>query len=118
MNSMDRGPLVRGSRESVCATRLKSFAQRVTIFTLTSLTVSGLVAPLAMAQVARAPISPEAMAVHLLAKRPLSFATAKPEVSSASDSGINSAQGFGALARDLGHPAATCFLRLRISARM
>ena len=50
MNMMDRGPLVRGSRESVCATRLKFFAQRVTIFALTSLTVSGLVAPLAMAQ--------------------------------------------------------------------
>ena len=63
MNSMDRGPLVRGSRESVCATRLKSFAQRVTIFTLTSLTVSGLVAPLAMrTSRTKQPISPEAMA--------------------------------------------------------
>ena len=109
MNSMDRGPLVRGSRESVCATRLKSFAQRVAVFTLTSLTVSGLVAPLAMAQVAHAPLSPEAMAVHLLAKRPLSFATAKLEVSSASDSGFNSAQGFGALARDQGHPGCDLF---------
>jgi hypothetical protein len=58
---------------------------------------------------AKAPLTPEQMAVHLLAKRPLSFATAKPEVSSASDSGINSAQGFGALARDLGHPGCDLF---------
>ena len=47
--------------------------------------------------------------MHLLAKRPLSFATAKPELSSASDSGFNSAQGFGALARDLGKPGCDLF---------
>src|SRR5271168_1985868 len=58
---------------------------------------------------ARAPLTPELMAVHLLAKRPLSFATAKPELSSAADSGINSAQGFGALARDLGEPGCDLF---------
>src|SRR5271156_3205731 len=66
----------------------------------------------ASAQVAtptKAQLTPETMALHLLAKRPLSFATAKLEVSSASDSGFNSAQGFGALARDLGHPGCDLF---------
>src|SRR5271156_401903 len=58
---------------------------------------------------ARAPLTPETMALHRLAKRPLSFATAKPEVSAASDSGFNSAQGFGALARDQGEPGCDLF---------
>jgi hypothetical protein len=49
------------------------------------------------------------MALHLRAKRPLSFATAKPELSSASDSGVNSAQGPGAGARDLGQPGCDLF---------
>ena len=41
---------------------------------------------------ARPPVSSEALALHLRAKRPLSFATAKLDVSSASDSGFNSDQ--------------------------
>ena len=99
MNTMDRGPLVRGSRESVCATRLKFFAQRVTIFTLTSLAVSGLVAPLAMAQVAHAPISPEALAANLRAKRAAVRQTPtlepRSEADSSTSSTFNSAQGPG-----------------------
>lgn len=104
MNRMDRGPLVRGSRESVCATRLKLFAQRVTIFTLTSLTVSGLVAPLAMAQVtalgrAQAPLSPEARAIMLRAKRQAVKVAPRleprSEAESSTSSAFNSAQGPG-----------------------
>jgi hypothetical protein len=105
MNRMDRGPLVRGSRESVCATRPKFFAQRVTIFTLTSLTLSGLVAPLAMAQVAQvgqaahAPLSPEARAIMLRAKRPAVKVAPRLEprfeADSSTSSNFNSAQGPG-----------------------
>ncbi len=116
MNMMDRGPLVRGSRESVCATRLKFFAQRVTIFALTSLTVSGLVAPLAMAQLTstgKQPISSEALALHLRAKRPAVKQAPSLEPRLAADSStsstFNSAQGFGALARDQGQPGCDLF---------
>jgi hypothetical protein len=113
MNRMDRGPLARGSSESVCATRPKFFAQRVTIFTLTSLTLSGLVAPLAMAQVAQAPISSEALATNLRAKREAVKHTPSLEprlvADSSTSSTFNSAQGFGALARDQGHPGCDLF---------
>jgi hypothetical protein len=101
MSRMDREPLVRGSRESVCATRLKFFAQRVTIFTLTSLTVSGFAAPLAMAQrtsTTKQPISSEALALHLRAKRVAVAPETRPEIlasSSATSSTFNSEQGPG-----------------------
>jgi hypothetical protein len=98
---MDRGPLVRGSRESVCATRLKFFAQRVTIFTLTSLTVGSFATPLAMAQLTsttKQPISSEALALHLRAKRVAVAPETRPEIlasSSATSSTFNSEQGPG-----------------------
>jgi hypothetical protein len=66
----------------------------------------------ASAQVAtqtKTQLTPETRALHLRAKRPLSSATAKPDVSSATDSGFNSAQGFGALARDEGEPGCDLF---------
>jgi len=101
MNRIDRGPLVRGNRTSVCATRLKFFAQRVTIFSLTSLTVGSFVTSLAMAQListTKQPISSEALALHLRAKRVAVAPEAKPEVlasSSATSSTFNSEQGPG-----------------------
>jgi hypothetical protein len=62
--------------------------------------------------VAKPPVSPEVLAVHRLAKRPVakSAATTDAAVSVAgSSSGFNSEQGFGALARDLGQPGCDLF---------
>jgi len=62
--------------------------------------------------VAKPPVSQEVMAVHRLAKRPVakSAATTDAAVSVAgSSSGFNSEQGFGALARDQGHPGCDLF---------
>jgi len=56
---------------------------------------------------ARLPVSPEAMAVHRLAKRPMAKAVTIDVAESSS--GFNSAQGFGALARDLGEPGCDLF---------
>ena len=58
---------------------------------------------------AKAPLTTEIIARHMLAKRPVATANAKPDVSSASDSGVNSAQGPGAGARDLGQPGCDLF---------
>jgi len=56
---------------------------------------------------ARPPVSPEVMALHLLAKRPVAKS---PKIEAAeTPSGVNSAQGFGALARDLGEPGCDLF---------
>ena len=57
---------------------------------------------------ARPPMSPEAMALHRLAKRPVAKSTASVDLAESS-SGFNSAQGFGALARDLGEPGCDLF---------
>src|SRR6202012_5187923 len=57
---------------------------------------------------ARPPISPEAMAVHILAKRPVAKSAA-PSDAADSSSRINSAQGPGAGARDLGQPGCDLF---------
>src|SRR5271156_6537447 len=68
----------------------------------------------ASAQVAtltKAPLTPEARALNLLAKRPVPISTANPErrLTASTSSGVNSAQGFGALARDLGEPGCDLF---------
>ena len=65
----------------------------------------------ASAQVAiqtKAPLTPETMALHRLVKRPVAKSTATTDVAGSS-SGFNSAQGFGALARDLGEPGCDLF---------
>jgi len=56
---------------------------------------------------ARLPVSPEAMAVHRLAKRPMAKAVTIDVAESSS--GVNSAQGFGAFARDQGEPGCDLF---------
>jgi hypothetical protein len=53
------------------------------------------------------PVSPEAMAVHVLAKRPVATPVSIDTVESAA--GVNSAQGPGAGARDLGQPGCDLF---------
>jgi len=101
MNRIDRGPSVRGNRPSVGATCLKFFAHRVTILTLTSLTVGSFATPLAMAQLTsttKQPISSEALALHLRAKRVAVAPETRPEIlasSSATSSTFNSEQGPG-----------------------
>jgi len=101
MNRIDRGPSVRGNRPSVGATCLKFFAHRVTILTLTSLTVGSFATPLAMAQLTsttKQPISSEALALHLRAKRIAVAPETRPEIlasSSATSSTFNSEQGPG-----------------------
>jgi hypothetical protein len=58
--------------------------------------------------VSKPPVSPEARALHRLVKRPAAKSTAPVDVAESS-SRINSAQGFGALARDQGHPGCDLF---------
>jgi hypothetical protein len=92
--------LMSGRSANESTTRLHSFANSRTIVTLGSLLLSSLVSPLVMAQVTpsdKAQISPEAMAVHLRAKRPAVKEapnlerTVSPEV----EPSFNSAQGPG-----------------------
>lgn len=56
---------------------------------------------------ARPPVSPEAMALHRLVKRPA--ASTAPVDVAVSSSGVNSAQGPGAGPRDLGQPGCDLF---------
>ena len=79
---------------------------------LSGLLLASAMAPAATAQsapAARAPLSSDIMAMHLKAKRPLSFVTGKIDAVSAEDSDFNSAQGPGAPARDLGEPGCDLF---------
>jgi hypothetical protein len=101
MRAIIRRSLMSGRRASASTTRLHFFTNSRTLVTLSSLILGSLVAPLAMAQVtplAKEPISPEAMAMHLRAKRPVAgpAATLEPAVSSEAVSSIfNSEQGPG-----------------------
>jgi hypothetical protein len=82
-------------------TQLDFFASSRTILTLSSLLLGSVISPLAMAQVtslAKAPISPEAMATHLRAKRPVATPAVTRESVAASEavsSTVNSDQGPG-----------------------
>lgn len=79
---------------------------------LTTAMLAAVVAPTAPAQTAKpatAPLTPTAMAIHIKAKRPLSFTNAKIDVSSADDSSFNSEQGPGPGPRDLGQPGCDLF---------
>jgi hypothetical protein len=58
--------------------------------------------------VATPPVSPEAMALHRLVKRPVATSTAPADVAESS-SGVNSTQGPGAGPRDLGQPGCDLF---------
>ena len=81
------------------------------LFILASATMmSSVLPPTVSAQnveVARPPVSPEAMAVHVLAKRPVAKSVAIDVVESAA--GVNSEQGPGAGPRDLGQPGCDLF---------
>ena len=92
--------LMSGRSANESTARLHSFANSRTIITLGSLFLSSLVSPFVMAQAIgpdKAQISPEAMAIHLRAKRPVVKETPDLESAllSATDPSFNSAQGPG-----------------------
>ena len=111
MISALRGSSPSGKGLNVTAVRSRIFSS-TKLFVMASATVMSSLVPSAAfgqaAVAARPPISPEAMAVHLLAKRPVAKSAA-PENVAESSSGINSAQGSGAGARDLGEPGCDLF---------
>ena len=81
-------------------TRLQFFPNSLIVGTFSSLFLGSLITPFAIAQVtqsAKAPISSEAMAMNLRAKRPAvaQAASLEPSASSEPDSSFNSAQGPG-----------------------
>src|ERR1700722_2243447 len=82
------------------------------LFALASATlISSLVPSAAFGQAAVAagpPVSPEAMAVHLRAKRPVAKPPA-PADAACGSWGVSSAQGPGEAARDLGQPGCDLF---------
>jgi hypothetical protein len=101
MKSLIRSPLISKTRPPESSTRLNVFASGRVAATLSSLFLGSLVASLAMAEVApltKAPISPEAMAIHVQAKRPVAqpVTTLEPALAlAATASTVNSAQGPG-----------------------
>jgi hypothetical protein len=109
-------PAFRGS--SPCGRDLNVIALRSRIYSsakliiLASTTMSCLLPSTVFAQnvvAARPPLSPEAMALHLLAKRSVAKPIDGIEPPRASSSGVNSAQGPGEGARDLGQPGCDLF---------
>src|SRR5882724_7914998 len=101
MKSVIRSPLISKTRPTESLTRLNIFANGRVAATLSSLFLGSLVASLAMAEVSpltREPLSPEAMAIHVQAKRPVAkpATTLEPAVAlAATASTVNSAQGPG-----------------------
>ncbi len=100
MKSVIRSPLMSKTRPKESSTRLNVFANGRVAVTLSSLFLGSLVASLAMAEVApltRAPLSPEAMAMHVQAKRPVAkpATTLEPAAALVASSSFNSAQGPG-----------------------
>jgi hypothetical protein len=106
-----RGTSPSGKDLHVTAVRSRIFSS-TKLFVMASATVMSSLVPLAAfgqaAVAARPPVSPEAMAVHVRAKRSVAKSTAPADVAESS-SGINSAQGPGAGARDLGEPGCDLF---------
>src|SRR5277367_6711151 len=100
-----------GKGLNLTAVRSRLFSS-TKLFALASATLISSLAPSAAfgqaAVTARPPVSPEAMAVHLRAKRPVAKSTA-PADAAGSSSGVNSAQGPGEPARDLGQPGCDLF---------
>ena len=111
MISALRGASPSGKGLNVTAVRSRIFSS-TKLFVMASATVMSSLVPSAAfgqaAVAARPPISPEAMAVHRLAKRPVAKSAAPADVAESS-SGINSAQGPGAGPRDLGEPGCDLF---------
>jgi hypothetical protein len=104
VRTVTRRSLMPERSASESTTRLHFFANSRTIVTLSSLVLSSLVGPLAMAQVtaldrAQAPLAPEARAIMLRAKRPTvkvaSTLEPRSEATSSTSSTFNSAQGPG-----------------------
>ena len=108
-------PAFRGS--STCGRDLDVIALRSRVYSSTKLFIlvsatmmSSLLPSTIFAQedlAARPPVSPEAMALHRLVKRPA--ASTAPVDAAVSSSGVNSAQGPGAGPRDLGQPGCDLF---------
>jgi hypothetical protein len=101
MRTAVRKSVMSGRSTSESTTRLRFLANRRTTITLGSLFLGILLTPLAGAQVtpsAKKPISAEAMAVHLTAKRPVAAPTTTPTpavTSAGISSSFNSEQGPG-----------------------
>ena len=96
---------------SVTAARSRIFSTTKLLVIASATLMSGLLPTAAFGQaavVARPPLSPEALALHRLAKRPVAKLPRTIELAE-TPSGINSAQGFGAFARDLGEPGCDLF---------
>ena len=111
MISSLRGSSPSGKDLNVTAVRSRIFSSTKLFVMASAAAMCSLVPSAAFGQAAvaaRQPISPEAMAVHLRAKRPVTKSAA-PADAADSSSGINSAQGPGAGARDLGEPGCDLF---------
>jgi hypothetical protein len=100
-----------GKELNVTALRPRLFSTTKVFIMASAAVMSSLIPSTVLAQntlAAKPPVSPEAMAVHLLAKRPLAKLSGTIDVAE-TPSGVNSAQGFGAGARDLGKPGCDLF---------
>jgi hypothetical protein len=100
-----------GNDLNVSALRSRMFSSAKLFILASAAVMSGLAPSTSLAQstvAAKPSVSPEAMALHRLVKRPVVKSTAPVDVAESS-SGVNSAQGFGALARDQGHPGCDLF---------
>ncbi|HWO29390.1 MAG TPA: hypothetical protein VNO32_11405, partial [Candidatus Acidoferrum sp.] len=100
-----------GKELNVTALRPRLFSTTKVFILASAAVMSSLIPSTVLAQntlAAKPPVSSEAMAVHLLAKRPLAKLSGTIDVA-APPSGVNSAQGFGAGARDLGKPGCDLF---------
>src|SRR3984893_10970914 len=100
MKSVILSPLLSKTRPTESWTRLNVFANGRVAVTLSSLFLGSLVASLAMADAApltRAPLYPEAMAMHVQAKRSVAepATTLEPATALVASSSFNSAQGPG-----------------------
>jgi hypothetical protein len=99
-----------GKDLNVTAVRSRIFSSTKLFVMVSATMMSSLLPSTIFAQsvvAARPPVSPEAMALHRLVKRPT--ASTAPVDLAVSSSGVNSAQGPGAGARDLGQPGCDLF---------
>jgi len=100
-----------GNELNVSALRSRMFSSAKLLILASAAVMSGLAPSTSLAQstvAAKPSLSPETMALHRLVKRPVANLTAPVDVAESS-SGVNSEQGFGALARDKGHPGCDLF---------
>ena len=100
-----------GNDLNVSALRSRMFSSAKLLILASAAVMSGLAPSTSLAQstvAAQPSLSPEATALHSLVKRPVAKPPETVDVAESS-SGVNSAQGFGALARDKGHPGCDLF---------